>query len=133
MEYQASSNKAKFKCSLTKNLYALEDINKWLSTPEVQNYIRSGHTFKWGSKTKEGQPTQYSNGMQLEVTYYAVKPYNQGYSKPTMQQPNPFQNPQAYQTNDMDDQLPTSPSSENEWLKNDNTEFNPEQYEKELM
>ena len=62
MEYTASSNKAKFKCTLTKNMYDLKDINIWLNTPQVQEYVRSGHLLKWGSKIQQGEQTKYGDG-----------------------------------------------------------------------
>ena len=63
MEYQASSNKAKFKCTLTKNLYELNDFILWLSTPQVQQYIRAGYNLKWGAKFVQGEPNHFSNGL----------------------------------------------------------------------
>ena len=36
MQYTASSNKAKFKCTLTKNMFDLNNIQCWLNTPQVQ-------------------------------------------------------------------------------------------------
>jgi len=129
MEFQASSNKAKFKCTLTKNLYELKDFDKWLATREVQEYVRSGHVLKWGSKIVQGEQTKYSDGLQLEITYYMVKPFTrQGYAKPTMQQPQAYRQPQQ-SVQLTDDELP---HSEKEWSQGDATEFNPEQYEQEL-
>lgn len=133
MEFQASSNKAKFKCTLTKDLYGLEDINKWLQTPQVQQYVRDGFVPKWGSKTSQKEPTKYGDGTQLEITFYMVKPrVQQGYTnKPVMQQPNPFQGQQQYQArHEMDDQLP---QSEKDWSQGSATDFNPEEYDRELM
>ena len=67
--------------------------------------------------------------MQLEITYYMVKPFNrQGYAKPTMQQPQAYRQPQQ-SVQLTDDELP---HSEKEWSQGDATEFNPEQYEQEL-
>ena len=129
MEYQASSNKAKFKCTLTKNLFELQDFDQWLRTPQVQEYVRTGHLLKWGSKIVQGEQTKYSDGMQLEITYYMVKPFNrQGYAQPTMQQPQAYKQPQP-SVQLSDDKLP---HSEKEWSQGDATEFNPEQYEQEL-
>ena len=129
MEYQASSNKAKFKCTLTKNLYELNDLKLWLSTPQVQQYIRAGYNLKWGAKIVQGEANQFSNGLELEVTYYMVKPFQKkgtNFAKP-IGQTMPQMSPQA--RNPMDDQLP---QSEVEWSKESPTDFNPDQYEQEL-
>jgi len=64
MEYQASSNKAQFQCSLTKKLYGVFEISNWLNSPELQEYVRSGHVLKWGSKTQQNEPNKYSDGME---------------------------------------------------------------------
>jgi hypothetical protein len=134
MEYQASSTKAQFKCTLTKKMFDLNNVQGWLNTPEVQEYVRAGYVLKWGAKTVEGEPTKYSNGLRLEVTYYMVKPFNKsGHSpQPQMQQPQ-----QSYQQAKQgfhlsDDKLPESPSEEIDWAKESPTDFNPDQYEQEL-
>jgi len=129
MEYQASSNKAQFQCTLTKRMYGIFDIQRWLNSPEVQEYVKSGHMLKWGSKTEQGDANQFNNGMQLMVTCYMVKPFQKkgtNFAKPiglTMPQ-------MSQQARDpMDDQLP---QSEVEWSKESPTDFNPDQYEQEL-
>ena len=139
MEYTASSNKAKFKCTLTKNMYDLKDIGIWLSTPQVQEYVQSGHLLKWGSKLQQGEATQFGNGLELEVTYFMVKPFNKaGYNpQPNMQQPVMQQPQQSYQQAKQgvqltDDKLPVSPREEVDWSKESPTDFNPDMYEQEL-
>ena len=134
MEYQASSNKAQFQCSLTKKLYGIFEISDWLNSPQVQEYVRSGHVLKWGSKTQETEPTQWSDGMEQVVTCYMVKPFNKaGYNpQPKMQQPQ-----QSYQQAKQgvqltDDKLPVSPREEVDWSKENPTDFNPDMYEQEL-
>jgi len=140
MEYTASSNKAKFKCTLTKNMYDLKDINIWLNTPQVQEYVRSGHLLKWGSKIVQGEQTKYGDGLELEITYFMVKPFsgNNNFNKqsytpqpqPTMQQQSYQQAKQGIQLTD--DKLPDSPKEEIDWAKENRTDFNPDMYEQEL-
>ncbi|QGZ18179.1 hypothetical protein HTVC112P_gp02 [Pelagibacter phage HTVC112P] len=139
MEYTASSNKAKFKCTLTKNMYDLKDIGIWLSTPQVQEYVQSGHLLKWGSKIQQGEATQFGDGLELEVTYFMVKPFGKaGYNpQPNMQQPVMQQPQQSYQQAKQgvqltDDKLPVSPKEEVDWSKENPTDFNPDMYEQEL-
>ncbi len=143
MEYTASSNKAKFKCTLTKNMYDLKDIGIWLSTPQVQEYVRSGHLLKWGSKIIQGEKNQFGNGLELEVTYFMVKPFGgnnnvnrQSYTpqpQSNMQQPQEQSYQQAKQGIQLtDDKLPNSPRDEIDWAKEGATDFNPDQYEQEL-
>jgi hypothetical protein len=139
MEYQASSNKAQFQCTLTKNMFDLTNIQGWLNTPQVQEYVRSGHVLKWGAKTTQSEANKYSNGMGLEVTYYMVKPFSKaGYNpQPTMQQPMTQQPQQSYQQAKQgvqltDDKLPVSPREEIDWSKESPTDFNPDMYEREL-
>jgi len=129
MEYQASSNKAQFQCTLTKNMFDLTNIQGWLNTPQVQQYVRSGYVLKWGGKTTQSEANKYSNGMGLEVTYYMVKPFQKkgtNFAKP-IGQTMPQATPMA--SDPMDDQLP---QSEVEWAKESPTDFNPDQYEQEL-
>lgn len=134
MEYQASSNKAQFKCSLTKQMFDLTNVQAWLNSPQIQEYVRAGYVAKWGSKVTQGEPTQYSNGMKLEITYYMVKPYNKSGYTPQNQMQQPQQSyqqaKQGYQLTD--DKLPNSPREEIDWAKENATDFNPEQYEQEL-
>jgi len=132
MEYQASSNKAQFKCTLTKRMFDLTNIQGWLNTPEIQEYIRAGYVLKWGAKTVQAEANQYNDGMQLEITYYMVKPYNKSGYTPTNkpQQQSYQQAKQGYQLTD--DKLPNSPREEIDWAKESATDFNPEQYEQEL-
>jgi len=131
MEYTASSNKAKFKCTLTKNMYDLKDINIWLNTPQVQEYVQSGHLLKWGSKIVQGEQNQFGDGLELEITYFMVKPFNkQGYTPQPQQQQNYQQAKQGIQLTD--DKLPESPREEIDWAKENATDFNPEMYEQEL-
>lgn len=131
MEFQASSNKAQFQCSLTKKLYGIFEISNWLNSPEVQEYVRSGHVLKWGSKTQQGEATKYSNGMTQDVTCYMVKPFNkQGYTPQPQQQQSYQQAKQGIQLTD--DRLPESPRDEIDWAKEGATDFNPDQYEQEL-
>jgi len=143
MEFTASSNKAKFKCTLTKNMYDLKDIGIWLSTPQVQEYVRSGHLLKWGSKIIQGEKNQFGNGLELEVTYFMVKPFGgnnnvnrQSYTpqpQSNMQQPQEQSYQQAKQGIQLtDDKLPNSPRDEIDWAKEGATDFNPDQYEQEL-
>ena len=131
MEYQASSNKSQFQCSLTKRLYKLDQINEWLSSPELQKYHQSGYVGKWGAKIQNGEPNQWNDGKQLSIVFYMVKPFNKGgynQSKPMMQSTS--QSQQGYQL--QDDPLPESPREEIDWAKESSTDFNPEQYEQEL-
>jgi len=131
MEYQASSNKAQFKCSLTKQMFDLTNIQSWLNSPQIEKYTRAGYIAKWGSKVTQGEPTHYSNGMKLEITYYLVKPFNKsGYNPQPQQQQNYQQAKQGIQLTD--DKLPESPREEIDWAKESATDFNPEQYEQEL-
>lgn len=116
-EYQASSTKAKFQCSLTKKLYGLTQVLLWYKTPEVQKYVLAGYNLKWGLKLKEGQPTQFGDGKESEVTIYMVKPFNQ---QGRVQTPQP---------DIMDDKLP---DAEVDWAKESPTDFNPDMYEQEL-
>ena len=139
MEYQASSNKAQFQCSLTKKLYGIFEISDWLNSPQVQEYVRSGHVLKWGSKTQETEPTQWGNGMEQVVTCYMVKPFSKaGYNpQPSVQQPVMQQPQQSYQQAKQgvqltDDKLPESPREEIDWAKENPTDFNPDMYEREL-
>ena len=134
MEYQASSNKAQFQCSLTKKLYGIFEISNWLNSPEVQEYVRSGHVLKWGSKTQQGEVSKWGDGMEQVVTCYMVKPFNKAGFTPqqTMQQPQ-----QSYQQAKQgvqltDDTLPESPRDEVDWSKENPTDFNPDMYEQEL-
>ena len=131
MEYQASSTKAQFQCSITKKLYGINEISNWLNSPEVQEYVRSGHVLKWGSKTQQNEPTKYGDGMEQTVTCYMVKPFNKaGYTPQPQQQQNYQQAKQGIQLTD--DKLPSSPSDEIDWAKENATDFNPEMYEQEL-
>ena len=127
MEYQASSNKAQFQCTLTKNMFDLTNIQGWLNTPQVQEYVRSGHVLKWGAKTTQSEANKYSDGMGLEVTYYMVKPFSKaGYN------PQPIAQPMQQVTQGVqltDDKLP---QSEVDWAKELPTDFNPDMYEQEL-
>tara|TARA_R110001592_G_scaffold183837_3_gene427587 strand:+ start:675 stop:1190 length:516 start_codon:yes stop_codon:yes gene_type:complete len=143
MEFTASSNKAKFKCTLTKNMYDLKDINVWLSTPQVQEYVRAGFLAKWGSKIIQGEQNQFGDGLELEITYFMVKPFggNNNFNKQSytpkpqsnMQQPQEQSYQQAKQGIQLtDDKLPSSPSDEIDWAKEGATDFNPDQYEQEL-
>ena len=75
-EYQASSTKAKFQCSITKKLYDLTEVPQWINSPEVQRYVQAGYVLKWGSKIQQGKASQYSNGMELAITCYMIKPFN---------------------------------------------------------
>ena len=130
-EYQASSTKAKFQCSLTKKLYDLTEINQWINSPEVQRYVQAGYVLKWGSKIQQGKASQYSNGMELAITCYMVKPYSQsGYANNKPQQQYYQQVNQGYHLTD--DKLPESPRQEIDWAKESPTDFNPDQYEREL-
>ena len=131
MEYQASSTKAQFQCSITKKLYGINEISNWLNSPEVQEYVRSGHVLKWGSKTQQNEPTKYGDGMEQTVTCYMVKPFNKaGYTPQPQPQQNYQQAKQGIQLTD--DKLPNSPSDEIDWAKENATDFNPEMYEQEL-
>ena len=131
MEYQASSTKAQFQCSITKKLYGINEISNWLNSPEVQEYVRSGHVLKWGSKTQQNEPTKYGDGMEQTVTCYMVKPFNKaGYTPQPQQQQNYQQAKQGIQLTD--DKLPESPREEIDWTKENATDFNPEMYEQEL-
>lgn len=131
MEYQASSTKAQFQCSITKKLYGINEISNWLNSPEVQEYVRSGHVLKWGSKTQQNEPTKYGDGMEQTVTCYMVKPFNKaGYTPQPQPQQNYQQAKQGIQLTD--DKLPESPSDEIDWAKENATDFNPEMYEQEL-
>ena len=131
MEYQASSTKAQFQCSITKKLYGINEISNWLNSPEVQEYVRSGHVLKWGSKTQQNEPTKYGDGMEQTVTCYMVKPFNKaGYTPQPQPQQNYQQAKQGIQLTD--DKLPSSPSDEIDWAKEGATDFNPDQYEQEL-
>jgi len=134
MEYQASSNKAQFQCSLTKKLYGIFEISNWLNSPEVQEYVRSGHVLKWGSKTQQGEANKYSNGMEQTVTCYMVKPFNKAGFTPqqTMQQPQPSYQQATQGVQLTDDKLPVSPKEEVDWSKESPTDFNPDMYEQEL-
>lgn len=131
MEYQASSTKAQFQCSITKKLYGINEISNWLNSPEVQEYVRSGHVLKWGSKTQQNEPTKYGDGMEQTVTCYMVKPFNKAGYTP---QPQPQQNYQEAKQGIQltDDKLPESPSDEIDWAKENATDFNPDMYEQEL-
>ena len=127
MEYQASSNKAQFQCSLTKKLYGVFEISNWLNSPELQEYVRSGHVLKWGSKTQQNEPNKYSDGMEQIITCYMVKPFNQnGFNAKPIAQPMQ-QVTQGVQLTD--DKLP---KSEVDWAKELPTDFNPDMYEQEL-
>lgn len=127
MEYQASSNKAQFQCSLTKTLYKLDQIHQWLQSPQIQKYIQAGYVGKWGGKINHGEATQWSDGKELSIVYYMVKPFNKdGYNQP---KPMAQQN-QGYQLTD--DKLPESPREEIDWSSESPTDFNPDQYEQEL-
>ena len=131
MEYQASSTKAQFQCSITKKLYGINEISNWLNSPEVQEYVRSGHVLKWGSKTQQNEPTKYGDGMEQTVTCYMVKPFNKaGYTPQPQPQQNYQQAKQGIQLTD--DKLPESPREEIDWAKENATDFNPEMYEQEL-
>jgi hypothetical protein len=139
MEYQASSNKAQFKCTLTKAMFDLNNIQGWLNTPKVQEYVRAGYVLKWGAKTVQSEANQWNNGLELEITYYFVKPFSKAGSnpKPYMQQPVMQQPQQSYQQAKQgvqlsDDKLPESPREEIDWTKENPTDFNPEMYEQEL-
>ena len=134
MEYQASSNKAQFQCSLTIKLYGIFEISNWLNSPEVQEYVRSGHVLKWGSKTQQGEANKYSNGMEQTVTCYMVKPFNKAGFTPqqTMQQPQPSYQQATQGVQLTDDKLPVSPKEEVDWSKENPTDFNPDMYEQEL-
>jgi len=130
-EFQASSNKAQFQCTITKKLYSIFELSNWLNSPEVQEYTRSGHVLKWGSKTQQGEATKYSNGETEDVTCFMVKPFvKTGYTPQPQQEQNYQQAKQGYQLTD--DKLPSSPSDEIDWAKENATDFNPDQYEQEL-
>ena len=115
-------------------MFDLTNIQAWLNSPQIQQYVRAGYVAKWGSKVTQGEPTQYSNGMKLEITYYMVKPYNKSGYNPQSQMQQPQQSyqqaKQGYQLTD--DKLPNSPREEIDWAKESATDFNPEQYEQEL-
>ena len=89
---------------------------------------------KWGAKTIQAEPNQYNNGMELEITYYMVKPFGGGnnFNKQnyTPQQQSYQQAKQGIQLTD--DRLPESPREEIDWAKENATDFNPEIYEREL-
>ena len=107
MEYQASSNKSQFQCSLSKRLYRLDQIHEWLSSPQLAKYIQLGYVGKWGSKINHGEATQWSDGQELSIVFYMVKLFNKsGY---TQSQPAGQQN-QSYELTD--DKLPESPRQE---------------------
>ena len=53
------------------------------------------------------------------------------YYDKTKQNPQ-FNKPKQYNQDSMDDQLPSSPQSEQDWARGDSTDFNPDQYEQEL-
>ena len=74
MEYSASSTKAKFLCSLTKQLYGLEQVIDWCNTPQVQAYFKAGYSLKWGSKVQQAKETKYGADTEQVVTCYMVKP-----------------------------------------------------------
>ena len=78
MEYSASSTKAKFLCSLTKQLYGLEQVMDWVNTPQVQAYFKAGYSLKWGSKIQQAKETKYGADTEQVVTIYMVKPYQGG-------------------------------------------------------
>jgi hypothetical protein len=131
MEYTASSNKAKFQCTLTKKYFEFSEVNIWLSTPEVQEYVRSGHVLKWGSKTQQNEANQFNNGMELDITCFMVKPFvRKGFTPQPQQQQNYQQAKQGIQLTD--DKLPQSPKDEIDWAKENPTDFNPDMYEQEL-
>jgi hypothetical protein len=77
MEYSASSTKAKFLCSLTKQLYGLEQVMDWVNTPQVQAYFKAGYSLKWGSKIQQAKETKYGADTEQVVTCYMVKPPQQ--------------------------------------------------------
>ena len=131
MEYSASSTKAKFLCSLTKQLYGLEQVIDWCNTPQVQAYFKAGYSLKWGSKIQQAKETKYGADTEQVVTCYMVKPFNKaGYNPQPQQQQNYQQAKQGIQLTD--DKLPESPREEIDWAKENATDFNPEMYEKEL-
>jgi len=77
-EYQASSAKAKFQCSLTKKLYGLSEVMNWYKTPEVQAYAQQGYMLKWGSRIQDAKETKYGADTEQVVCIYMVKPYKSG-------------------------------------------------------
>lgn len=103
-EYQASSSKAKFQCSLTKKLYGLSEVMNWYKTPEVQAYAQQGYMLKWGSRIQDAKETKYGADTEQVVCIYMVKPYKSGaidgmkkiQVPPVQVQPAP--QPQAIQT-----------------------------------
>jgi hypothetical protein len=130
-EYQASSTKAKFQCSITKKLYDLTEVPQWINSPEVQRYVQAGYVLKWGSKIQQGKASQYSNGMELAITCYMIKPFNKsGYGNNQPKQQGYKQSDYNHQLSD--DKLPESPRQEIEWATENATDFNPNLYEQEL-
>ena len=75
MEYSASSTKAKFLCSLTKQLYGLEQVIDWCNTPQVQAYFKAGYSLKWGSKIQQAKETKYGADTEQTFCFYMAKPY----------------------------------------------------------
>jgi len=77
-EYQASSSKAKFMCSLTKKLYGLSEVMNWYKTPEVQAYARAGYMLKWGSRVQDAKEEKYGQRTEQIICLYMIKPYKSG-------------------------------------------------------
>jgi len=74
-EYSASATKAKFMCSLTKELFSLSEFMNWYNKPQVQAYAKAGYSLKWGSKVQQAKETKYGADTEQVVTMFMVKPY----------------------------------------------------------
>ena len=77
-EYSASATKAKFMCSLTKELFSLSEFMNWYNKPQVQAYAKAGYSLKWGSKVQQAKETKYGADSEQVVTCFMVKPYQGG-------------------------------------------------------
>ena len=128
-EYSASATKAKFMCSLTKELFSLSQFMDWYNKPQVQAYVKAGYSLKWGSKVQQAKETKYGADSEQVVTCFMVKPYQGGqnvdgmkpigqvmpnvtppqYTPQPMTQAAPFAPDNAVPVNnisDMDDEIP---------------------------
>jgi len=77
-EYSASATKAKFMCSLTKELFSLSNFMDWYNKPQVQVYVKAGYSLKWASKVQQAKETKYGADTEQVVTCFMVKPYQGG-------------------------------------------------------
>jgi len=113
-EYSASATKAKFMCSLTKELFSLSEFMNWYNKPQVQAYAKAGYSLKWGSKVQQAKETKYGADSEQVVTCFMVKPYQGGQNVDGMKpigQVMPNVTPPQYTPQPMTQAQPSAPDN----------------------